>query len=113
MGLSGRFNAIFGNMLGKKRVPVSVLVSWVALASLVLVSSYSLIVGDSQILSSSIKQLTTYDWTILVGLSMTSIVGFLCLTVSLQMAPPPLIVRWSFCAQQLAQSSLARRCRAC
>jgi len=90
--LSGSFNAIFVNMLGKKSVPVSVLVSWVALASLVLASSYSLIVGDSQILSSSIKQLTTYDWMLLIGLSVTSMIGFLCVTLSLQMGPPPLIV---------------------
>jgi len=90
--LSGSFNAIFVNMLGKKSVPVSVLVSWVAVASLVLASFYSLIVGDSQILSPSIKQLTPYDWMLLIGLSLTGILSFLCVTLSLQMAPPPLIV---------------------
>eukprot|EP00090_Calanus_glacialis_P038367 TRINITY_DN66976_c0_g1_i1.p1 TRINITY_DN66976_c0_g1~~TRINITY_DN66976_c0_g1_i1.p1 ORF type:complete len:375 (+),score=45.76 TRINITY_DN66976_c0_g1_i1:70-1194(+) len=89
--ISGSFNAIFVNMLKTKPVSVAVLLDWVAFSVIVLAVGYSSIVGDSHILSASITSILFTDWLVLIGLAFAGTLGFLCVTLSLQLISPSLM----------------------
>merc|ERR1711892_606186 len=89
--LSGSVHAVFVNMMKTEHVSVPVLVNWIAISVVFLAISFSLIVGDSLILSASISSIHWTDWMILVGLALSGILGFLCVTLSLKMISATLV----------------------
>jgi len=86
--VSASFNAIYVSMLKTKPVPVAVLLDWVAIFVVILAVGFSLIVGDSQILSSSITSMIFSEWLILFCLAISCFLGYLCITISLQLICP-------------------------
>jgi drug/metabolite transporter (DMT)-like permease len=72
-------------------VSVAALLDWVAIFVVILALSYSIIIGDSHILSGSITSIPWNDWMILIGLAISGILGFLFITLSLQLICPSLV----------------------
>jgi len=89
--VSGSLNAVTVSRLSAEPISTAVLLTWVAISSLVLVSGYSLTFGNSIILSSSISTIQLRDWIIYFGLSLSGLSGFFCVTVSLKTIPPALV----------------------
>lgn len=89
--ISGSLNAIFVNALKTKPISVAVLLDWVGFSAIILAIGYSSIVGDSHILSTSISSITFTDWLVLIGLAGSATLGFLCITLSLQLISPALM----------------------
>ena len=75
-----------------KRVSSAVLLIWIAFSAVFLALGYSLIVGDSRILSANIVTIHLIDWILLVGLALCGILGFLCVTLSLRLISPSLMI---------------------
>ena len=70
---------------------VAALLDVVAIFVVILAVSYSVIIGDSHILSGLITSITWNDWMILIGLALSGILGFLFITLSLQLICPSLV----------------------
>jgi len=69
----------------------SVLVSWSAVAGLVISIIYCLVNDKSYILSSNIVDTTLTQWLTFLGLSMSGLLAFTTLTKSLQLISPSLV----------------------
>ena len=70
---------------------VAALLDWVAIFVVILAISYSIIIGDSHIFSGLITSIPWNDWMILIGLALSGILGFLFVTLSLQLICPSLV----------------------
>ena len=75
-----------------RQVSSSLLVFWTAGLGLVIATIYCLIQPDSMILSRQVVNISASSWALYTGLAVSGLVGFICMTKSLQLIPPSLVI---------------------
>merc|ERR1719445_1138960 len=74
-----------------KHVPSNILVSWSAVSGVIMSVIYCLSEGSSSILSDRIMETSWSQWMTFFGLSLSGLVAFTTLTLSLQLISPNLV----------------------
>merc|ERR1719445_1294823 len=74
-----------------KHVPSNILVSWSAVSGVIMSVIYCLSEGSSGILSDRILETSWSQWMTFFGLSLSGLVAFTTLTLSLQLISPNLV----------------------
>ena len=72
-------------------VSTPVLVNWAAISGLIISISYSLLQSTSRILSPDIYLISSSDWLILIGLSVSGLLAFTSLTKALKLISPNIV----------------------
>ena len=75
-----------------RQVSSSLLVFWTAGLGLVIATIYCLIQPDSMILSRQVVNISASSWALYTGLAVSGLVGVICMTKSLQLIPPSLVI---------------------
>ena len=74
------------NILLQCQVSTTVCLLWSAVAGLIISVVYCKLSGSSMILSSEIVNINVSEWLSFVGLSLSGLLAFSCLTLSLQVS---------------------------